>query len=160
MILRERLSWGRQESCQPTYQEFWERLGSFLLICFESLSLYFFMRNVNHFMKIKWINQAIALKTRLPRFLGLARCLGSLGNNCVIFLRKQEFLTDRCMHHSHHPATVVSCWANLMIQYRESVTYRFSSTAGTVNLKLNRTTVPAPLYIFISTVDTFPISAY
>lgn len=47
-----------------------------------------------------------------------------------------------------------------MIQYRESVTYRFSSTAGTVNLKLNRTTVPAPLYIFISTVDTFPISAY
>lgn len=45
-----------------------EKLFFILLICFESLILCFFMRNVNHFVKFTWINQAIALETRLPRF--------------------------------------------------------------------------------------------
>lgn len=76
-----------------------ERPRTFLLICFESLSLYFFMRNVNHFMKIKWINPTMALKTRLPRFLGLARCLSWLGNNWVLSSCESR-ASDRPVHAS------------------------------------------------------------
>lgn len=69
-------------------------------MCFESLSPRFFMRNVNHFMKMVWINQASALESRTsppPRFLGLPRSLrAELRNTCVIiFLRKQSLPNAR-----------------------------------------------------------------
>ena len=68
-----------------------EKLIFFLLICFESLSLCFFMRNVNHVVKFTWINQAIALETRFPQVLLLNQTLV-----CSSSSSKGNLLTPGC----------------------------------------------------------------
>lgn len=71
------------------------------------------MRNVNHFMKIIWINQDIALETRLPRLLGLPGCLGALGLSWEIIEyllpEKAESLATECFILRVCPARLVAC---------------------------------------------------